>query len=92
MPPQPPSMPVPLLQSRLRRRPEVSRAGWSGRWWTEVGLGVPSEATAGPASAADPLQRDPGLLVALAFGLHGFQHQFFGYLADRAAQRPGRIP
>jgi hypothetical protein len=56
----------------------------------KVRLGLVDEG-AGRVSAVDALKRDPGFLVALAFGLNGFQHQFFGDLADRSAQRPGRI-
>src|SRR5829696_3905415 len=45
----------------------------------------------GPASAVDAFQRHSRFLVALAFGLNRAHYQLFADLADRAAQRPGRI-
>ena len=64
--------------------------GIGSRRGPKVRLGLVDE-RAGRASAVDALKRDPGFLVALALGLNGFQHQFFADLADRSAQRPGRM-
>jgi hypothetical protein len=58
--------------------------------WTQVRL-QPRLEEVRPASALDAFKRDPGFLVALTFGLNGFQHQFFCDLADRSAQRAGRV-